>query len=295
MLSIAPERTSPPQTSQDLDLLFGALADATRRGIVERLAAGEATVSELAAPFAISLPAISRHLKVLERASLITRSQEGRWRRARLSPAPLASAATWLERHERLWAERLGRLDDHLASAHHGGADAPAPGADRDPGPERQAMSTTTTPQLALTRIFNAPRALVYRAFTDPDQFGSWWGPTGNALPRDEIDFDVRPGGYLQWKEVFPAEPDVWTRGRVDLTDVVDGELLDGVVRITGELPGGFEPFETRMRLEFSDEPDGRTRLEVSQWLPEHLASPSENGWGEAFSKLDALLASRAR
>ena len=105
----------PERTSQDLDLLFGALADGTRRGIVERLAAGEATVTELAAPFSISLPAISRHLKVLERASIITRSQDGRWRSARLSPTSLASAATWLIRNEQLWAERFGRLDDHLA------------------------------------------------------------------------------------------------------------------------------------------------------------------------------------
>jgi DNA-binding transcriptional ArsR family regulator len=110
MLSIESERTS-----EDLDLLFGALADATRRGIVERLAAGEATVTELATPFSISLPAISRHLKVLERASLITRSQEGRWRHARLSPTALAGAARWLAKQERLWTETLDRLDDHLA------------------------------------------------------------------------------------------------------------------------------------------------------------------------------------
>jgi DNA-binding transcriptional ArsR family regulator len=110
MLSVGPERTS-----QDLDLLFGALADATRRGIIERLAAGEATVTELAAPYSVSLPAISRHLKVLERASIITRSQDGRWRNARLSPTSLASAATWLSLQERIWGERLDRLDDHLA------------------------------------------------------------------------------------------------------------------------------------------------------------------------------------
>jgi DNA-binding transcriptional ArsR family regulator len=103
------------RTSQDLDLLFGALADATRRGIVERLAVGEATVTELAAPFSISLPAISRHLKVLERASIITRSQQGKWRSARLSPTALDSATTWLSLQERLWAERFARLDDHLA------------------------------------------------------------------------------------------------------------------------------------------------------------------------------------
>jgi DNA-binding transcriptional ArsR family regulator len=110
MLNVAPQRTS-----EELDLLFGALADATRRGIVERLARGEATVTELAAPYSISLPAISRHLKVLERASLITRSKQGRWRSARLSPTSLAGAAAWLSRYEQLWAESFDRLDDHLA------------------------------------------------------------------------------------------------------------------------------------------------------------------------------------
>jgi DNA-binding transcriptional ArsR family regulator len=105
----------PGRTSEELDLVFGALADPTRRGIIERLVVGESTVTELAAPFSISLPAISRHLKVLEHASLITRTKRGRWRSARLSPTSLASAATWLARYERLWAESLDRLDDHLA------------------------------------------------------------------------------------------------------------------------------------------------------------------------------------
>jgi hypothetical protein len=67
--------------------------------------------------------------------------------------------------------------------------------------------------------------------------------------------------------------------------------LIDGVMRITGHLPGGFEPFETRMRVEFYDEADERTRLEISQWLREDYVSPSENGWGEALAKLDAVLA----
>ena len=110
MLSVQGERVGA-----DLDLLFGALADGTRRAIVQRLAAGEATVTELAAPFPISLPAISRHLKVLERASLITRSQHGRWRGARLSPAALTPAAAWLADQERHWTERFDRLEEHLA------------------------------------------------------------------------------------------------------------------------------------------------------------------------------------
>jgi uncharacterized protein YndB with AHSA1/START domain len=149
---------------------------------------------------------------------------------------------------------------------------------------------TTTNPQLALTRIVNAPRARVYLAFTDPDLFAQWWGPFGNSLPRDDVEFDVRAGGYQRWREVFPDQPGTWTRGRIDLTDVIDGELLDGVMRITGELPGGFQPFETRMRVEFYDETGGRTRLEIRQWLPETHVSPSENGWGEALAKLDAAL-----
>ncbi len=122
MLNVAGTRSS-----HELDLLFGALADPTRRGIIDRLAAGEATVTELATPFSISLPAISRHLKVLERASLITRSQEGKWRHARLSPASLAGAATWLARYERLWDERFDRLDQHLARL---GAEQPTTGTD---------------------------------------------------------------------------------------------------------------------------------------------------------------------
>ncbi len=152
-------------------------------------------------------------------------------------------------------------------------------------------MTTATTPQLALTRIFDAPRARLYQAFTDPDRFAAWWGPIGNSLPRDEIEFDVRPGGYQRWTEVSAADPRVRVRIHIDLTDVVEGELLDGTMHVAGRLPEGFEPFETRVRIEFRDEADGRTRLDVRQWLPEDLVSPSENGWREAFTKLDAMLA----
>jgi uncharacterized protein YndB with AHSA1/START domain len=152
-------------------------------------------------------------------------------------------------------------------------------------------MTTTTTPQLALTRVFNAPRALLYQEFTDPDHLATWWGPIGNSLPRDEMDVDVRPGGHQRWTEVFPADPGIRVHVHLDLAEVVDGELLDGTMHVTGQLPGGFVPFETRVRIEFHDEAEGRTRLEVRQWLPDNLVSPREGGWLEAFSKLDAMLA----
>ena len=95
----------------------------------------------------------------------------------------------------------------------------------------------------------------------------------------------------MRWTEDFPADPDIRVHIQVDLTQVVGDELLDGAMRVTGRLPSGFEPFEKRMRLEFHDETDGRARLGVRQWLPEHLVAPSEGGWVEAFTKLDAMLA----
>jgi DNA-binding transcriptional ArsR family regulator len=103
-----------PEMSRDLSVTFGALADPTRRAILARLASGEATVSELGEPFAMSGPAISKHLKVLERAGLISRGREAQWRPCRLVAAPLKDAADWLEEYRRFWEDSFDRLDDYL-------------------------------------------------------------------------------------------------------------------------------------------------------------------------------------
>jgi len=100
-----------------LDRTFSALADPTRRSILARLAEGEASVTELAAPFAMSLPAVSKHLKVLERAGLVARGRRAQWRPCRLEPAPLQEASEWLEAYRGLWEERLDRLDRFLRDA----------------------------------------------------------------------------------------------------------------------------------------------------------------------------------
>jgi DNA-binding transcriptional ArsR family regulator len=97
-----------------LSSTFAALADPTRRAILARLTRGEATVTELAAPFAVSLPAISKHLKVLERAGLIARGRSAQWRPCRLDPAPLRDANEWLESYRRFWEDSFDRLDEHL-------------------------------------------------------------------------------------------------------------------------------------------------------------------------------------
>ena len=97
-----------------LDSTFAALADPTRRAILARLALGETSVTELARPFEMSMPAVSKHLKVLERAGLIARGREAQSRPCRLEPGPLKDAASWIEEYRRFWEERLDRLDQYL-------------------------------------------------------------------------------------------------------------------------------------------------------------------------------------
>ncbi len=93
---------------------FAALADPTRRALLARLAEGETTVSELAEPFPLTLQAISKHLKVLERAGLVTRGRDAQWRPCRLEAAPLEEASAWIEANRTIWNDRLDRLDRHL-------------------------------------------------------------------------------------------------------------------------------------------------------------------------------------
>jgi DNA-binding transcriptional ArsR family regulator len=101
-------------SSEHLNATFSALADPTRRAILARLASGETSVSELAEPFEMSMPAISKHLKVLQRAGLIERGREAQWRPCRLAAAPLKDASDWLDRYRRFWEERFDRLEDYL-------------------------------------------------------------------------------------------------------------------------------------------------------------------------------------
>src|SRR5437879_9959896 len=121
-------------TADTLDRTFAALADPTRRAILARLSTGQASVTELAAPFAMSLPAVSKHLKVLERAGLVARARRAQWRPAELQAEPLHEVADWLADYRRFWEERLDRLDEYLRAtegtepdegAPNGGGEAP--------------------------------------------------------------------------------------------------------------------------------------------------------------------------
>jgi DNA-binding transcriptional ArsR family regulator len=125
-------------TTDTLDRTFAALADPTRRAILARLASGQASVTELAAPFAMSLPAVSKHLKVLERAGLVTRGRRAQWRPAQLQAEPLHEVADWLADYRRFWEERLDRFDEYLRELQ---ASEPDQGEPVQPRPAKKAST----------------------------------------------------------------------------------------------------------------------------------------------------------
>ena len=120
------------QTTDPLSMTFGALADPTRRAILSRLSSGEATVNELSVPFDMSLQAVSRHLKVLERAGLITRRRDAQFRPCRFAAEPLEPAVDWIVQHRRIWEERFDQLEQHLAVLQREGADPISPQSTAD-------------------------------------------------------------------------------------------------------------------------------------------------------------------
>jgi uncharacterized protein YndB with AHSA1/START domain/DNA-binding HxlR family transcriptional regulator len=161
-----------------LDATFMALADPTRRAILAKLASGEASVTELAEPFAMTQPAISKHLKVLERAGLISRSHDAQRRPSRLEAKPLAEASQWLENYRRNWkAENR-----------------------RSPITPTLQISTPSDREISITRVFDAPRRLVFGCFTKPELLKRWGlGPREWTLTECEV--DLRVGGA--WRYVM--------------------------------------------------------------------------------------------
>ena len=143
---------------------------------------------------------------------------------------------------------------------------------------------------LVITRIFDAPRELVYRAFVDPDQLSQWFGPVGWSVPRDTIDIDPRPGGNQKFTMVNDADPTMNSPVNATFVEVVENELLVGEEDVRHIPAFGAEVL--RMRLEFFDEEGGRTRLVLTQSpFPADMETGAREGWGSSFTKLDKILA----
>ena len=199
-----------------LSTTFAALADPTRRAILAQLALGDASVSKLAEPFEMSLPAISKHLKVLERAGLITRGREAQWRPCRIEVNALKGVDDWLEDYRRLWEERFDRLEIYLQELQ-----AKEPEA----WPPEVAASTwsRTRASIVTTRVFDAPRDLVWAAWTDPAHLAQWWGPDGFTTTTSA--YDLRPGGTWRFMMHGPDGSDY--PNRITFDEIVRPERLD--------------------------------------------------------------------
>ena len=177
-------------TPDPLSSTFAALADPTRRAILARLISGEASVTELAKPFEMSMPAVSKHLKVLERAGLIARGREAQWRPCRLEPpASRMFPIGW---------SNTGNMGTEPRSP--GRIPAQAERKGEETWPQRSIpVEDTSGREIVITRVFDAPRDLVWDAWTDPKQVVQWWGPQGFTTTIHEM--DVRPGGV--WRHTM--------------------------------------------------------------------------------------------
>ncbi|MBO4208764.1 SRPBCC family protein [Micromonospora echinofusca] len=149
---------------------------------------------------------------------------------------------------------------------------------------------TAATTELVITRVFDAPRELVYRAFTDPDQLAQWFGPVGFSVPRDTVDIDARVGGHQRFTMVSDHDPAMSSTVNATFTEVVENELLVGTETAEG-VPGVAEGTVFSLRVEFHDE-DGRTRLVLRQGpYTAEMEGMARAGWLSSFGKLDTLLA----
>jgi uncharacterized protein YndB with AHSA1/START domain len=154
-------------------------------------------------------------------------------------------------------------------------------------------MTSESSQELVITRIFDAPRELVYQAFTDPDQLAQWFGPVGFSVPRETVEIDARPGGVQRFVMVSDSDPAMTSPVDARFTEVIKNELLVGVESVgqdgSGDAGG---TGSMRMRIEFHDEEGGRTRLELRQSpLPVEVMDMAREGWLSSFTKLDKALA----
>src|SRR5947207_10722843 len=173
-----------------LSATFAALADPTRRAILARLAGGEATVSELAEPFALSLPAISKHLRVLQRAGLIEQGRQAQWRPCRLRPEPLRDVADWIGTYGGTGSRASSALTSTSANCSRR---SPAMTVESETRTATEGATAVAVQQLGnerttayaqgdelvFERVFDAPRELVWKVVTDPQRMTNWWGPPG--------------------------------------------------------------------------------------------------------------------
>ncbi len=273
-----------------LSQVFAALADPTRRDMVARLTAGDATVGELAAPYDVSMQAVSKHLKVLETAGLVTRGRDAQRRPVHLEAEVFDLMTKWIERYRQRAEERFQRLDAVLAAMNE---------ADNTTRGRPGIMSTKTAdgtatieavenmPAITISRDFTATAAQLVKAHTDPELFVQWVGPDGTDITVDY--WDARTGG--SWRFGGPGGDGEEYSFHGSFHEVRDDRLVQTFT---------YEGFPDSVALEtmtFEDLGGGRTRLHLMSLYDSYegrdgmLSSGMDVGVNEGYAKLDGLLA----
>jgi uncharacterized protein YndB with AHSA1/START domain/DNA-binding transcriptional ArsR family regulator len=267
----------------EIDQAFSALADPTRRGVLERLGHGSATITELAEPFGMSLTGMKKHVALLEDAELVTTEKVGRMRRCSLGPRRLDDVQGWVETYRRMLDERLDRFGELLERTMKGESQMTA-----DQKQARAATITTPTErEIRVERVFDAPRARVFSVYTDPDLIGEWWGPRGMTTVVDRM--DVRAGG--SWRFVMRDADGTESGFRGTYREVTPPERIVQTFEWEG-MPG-------HVSVETATFEDLGDRTKVTTVSLFHttgerdgmLASGMEQGLNETYERLDELLA----
>src|ERR1700704_352083 len=254
-----------------LNATFAALADPTRRAILARLASGETSVTELAEPLEMSLPAVSKHLKVLERAGLIARGRDAQWRPCRLqarrsatSPPGSNTTAGSGRKASTAWTITCVSCRRRRKNAAEGsrtgafdecGTESGTSTREQDMNAAGQSPASTADREIVLTRTFDAPRELVFDAWTDTKQIVQWWGPTGFTTTTDEM--EEKPGGV--WGFVMHGPEGTDYKNKIVFIEVVRPERL--VYRHAGD--AGTDPVRFHVTVTFAAQ-GSKTRLTMA-------------------------------
>jgi len=271
-----------------LSVTFAALADPTRRAILARLCEGEASVTQLGQLFEITLPAISKHLKVLERAGLIARGRDAQWRPCRLEAKPLKEVARWVEHYRRFWQDI-----STIGQTRGINMDAESMDAER-----------ASDCEFVITRHFDASGERVFKAWTDPTQMSQWWGPHHFTNP--VCDLDARPGGNWRivmrgpdgadhpakgiYREVAPPQRLVWTIDHSELSD-----QWHDLVNSKRDKSKGKPAYEATSTVTF-EQRDGKTTLIIRNQFESpavrdaFLKIGMAEGWSQSLERLEKVL-----
>ncbi len=255
-----------PNNSTHLDQVFQALADPTRRAVLQRLRHGPAPVGELAAPFAMALPSFLQHLRMLEASGLIRSRKQGRVRTCTLEPLALQRAEQWLQEQRIQWEARLDRLEEVLEHPH------------------KEAAMEHAPVEYTLTRVLRAPRSRVFAMWSDAQRLRQWFGPANFHVEAVQAEF--APGGawlcHLRMGEAVYSTGGVYKEITPEQRIVMTQHWLDA-----DGTPGP----ETTITVTFADQ-DGGTLLTFHQtgFLSQDMRHSHEEGWGETLARLEQTL-----